>query len=322
MTIEQTPEERAAWLEERRSSVGSSDSPVLFGEGYVGQTPLTLWESKVFPGAEEPEPELERLMLGRCLEDAILNAWGMRSGIFALRHGRLKRHGLNDWLTCTPDAMTRQGHPVEIKNLSRFNADFVDGAFPRKYVIQLQHQMLVLAAPLGYLVALVDGQELVWDEVKADPALQLEISQRASVMMNHVRAKTPPPVTADEADRKALSRVYSMPDRPVEVSLPEAEALEIDGDIARLKAEIKAREETLALAENRLRELICKATPGLDIEEKDERKWVAKKGDLRAGLYAHLANGARYKLTAVDVEAATTERKAHTQYRMTRSEAK
>ena len=312
--------DRETWLQARRCVIGASESRILLGEGYASETPLTLYLSKV-----DPEPEehtLERLTLGNELEAAIARTWSKHySKIEVVPCGELIASIANPFIGATCDFLTLDGDPVEIKNCGEYTKkDWAEG-LPRKFFLQVQHQLFVTRRKKGYLVALIGGNEIVWDEIEADRDTMMAIESACrDFWENHVRPQVPPDVTASD-EGKTLGRAYSMPDAPMEVSVPDAEAIELDGEVERLSEEIKTLEAVKALRKNQMRQLIHRAAPGVEIDEADKGKWIAK-GIPKAGLYAHLGNGVRYALKGIEMPGRTQVVKAHTQYRMTRSGAK
>ena len=96
-----TPEERAAWLAERKTCLGSSEAAVALGEAPESWGgPFTLWLQKTADAPGLPStPLLDR---GSIMEHAIADEWCRREGVRVRRSGHV-RHPQHPWAGCSPD---------------------------------------------------------------------------------------------------------------------------------------------------------------------------------------------------------------------------
>ena len=151
------------WLEERRKSVGASESPGIVGLSSFG-SPLEVFADKI--GAGKPFEANEAMEWGVLLEPVVIAEYARKSGREVLREGRLLRSLEWPFLSCTPDAMhtdTPIG-PVQAKVTRHV---WIDQA-PKWVWAQVQHELAVTGADVGVAVALCEGTKLLWETIKRD----------------------------------------------------------------------------------------------------------------------------------------------------------
>jgi len=162
--------DREEWSEWRsqQCSVGASTAPSLLG---INRYEGAYTAVKVLRG-DVPPPDLSdkwAVKLGVMLEPYVLQAvvehrrpdWVLKPGCYTFRHPD------HQWATATPDAfletpgeldlpievkVTRKFQPWELFALSGLNPDAVKGTMVYSYWAQVQHQLWVTGAPLGYLI--------------------------------------------------------------------------------------------------------------------------------------------------------------------------
>ena len=184
--------DRAAWLAERRTGIGSSDVAGILGVSPFS-TPFQVWLSKV--EALEEDTENEAMRWGRLLESLILDEWERTTGEDTVRYGdRLIRSTEYPWLLASPDAMTADGIPIDAKVTSDWSWDEV----PNHYRLQSLHQQIVVGADHGLVVALHAGRRLETYVVEFDPVMAGEIIIRTEEFWKLVEAVEPPPVQAED----------------------------------------------------------------------------------------------------------------------------
>lgn len=210
--------ERQAWLEERKTGVGSSDAPGIVGVA-PWSTPLQIYCEKL--GLYQPE-ETEQMKVGREIEPFIAGLASERLGL-PLTQGRLVRHPFHRWLIATPDYHLPDGTVVEIKNCRSsegWGAEMTDH-IPIYYLVQVIHQMMVTQTLHAYCAAFIAGCELRLYRVQNNPRVNgLLFRALEDFWKGHVEARLPPPV--DYQDRNA-ARLLNLLSPPVE-----ARALEMD----------------------------------------------------------------------------------------------
>lgn len=184
--------DRAAWLAERRTGIGSSDVAGILGVSPFS-TPFQVWLSKV--EALEEDTENEAMRWGRLLESLILDEWERVNGQTTERFGdRLIRSSEYPWLLASPDAMTADGIPIDAKVTSDWSWDGV----PDHYRLQSLHQQIVVGADHGLVVALHAGRQLQTYRVDFDADIAREIIDSTEQFWKLVEAVEPPPVQAED----------------------------------------------------------------------------------------------------------------------------
>ena len=194
-----TPTQREAWLQERRTGVGSSDAPCLVGLGY--KSPADIYRLKV--GEDEYDPPRGRLLRGLALEGAVaaMYAEAMQcdvcAGPFTRAEGREWQVASIDRIVPDPEA-TAPARVVEMKTTDYFGDDWgrpMSDEIPRAHWVQVQHQLGVWEggefADVAAL-AVADWEFRVY-RVRFDPdffAWLTEVERR--FWFDHVQKRVPP----------------------------------------------------------------------------------------------------------------------------------
>jgi putative phage-type endonuclease len=231
--------DRETWLEARRHGVGASESAILLGASQWG-SPRQIYEEKI-GGDVEPVEETEQMRLGKLLEGVILDEVARRADVTIAEKQRLLVSSEHHFMLGTPDAITSDGKPVEVKNMS-FGFDEAEWseAIPFKYQIQVQHQMILTGAKCALFGALIYGGRILWEWVQEDQALQRQIVAACRAFWTCVERREPPPSVGHRADRSILARAATIHDTVVELAHDD----QFDDAIQRYSA---ARERRLAL---------------------------------------------------------------------------
>ena len=262
-----SPETR--WLEERRSSIGASDSAAILGVSPFA-TELDIHASKVLP--VEKREESEHLKWGRRLEGVIAAGYAEDTGRRILDPGpyTIKRRDFDGVpLSCTLDyqqyAGPVSGDPkdnppgvLEIKNTAGFMDHNWNEGIPLYYEIQIQHQMAVMDWGWGTVCVLVGGSKLHYHDVEPNGEFVRKLMAACARFWRCVEAREEPAPTA--RDKRPLELLHPDDSGDVIALPPEAEELILAKDEA--KGDIKAREDDKALIENKLRALLGNATFG------------------------------------------------------------
>lgn len=267
-------DERDEWLELRRSGIGGSDAPAIFG--------LCSWASPSSIQADKwgllDEPDdAEVLKWGRLLEPAILAGLSEELGIEVRRDGRLLRSREHPFMLCTPDGCAANGVWVQAKN-TMLASEWQDQP-PERVWVQCQHEMAVTGVPEMVAAALLLGNRLKWAYVRRDEEfIQDALIPAESHFWNLTQEREPYPPDGSEHTKRALQAIYPQ-DSGRTVTL-DGEFSALDVERLRLLETKKATEAALLEIENRFRHAIGDAT------------------------FAALPNGATYSLK-------TQTRKAH-----------
>ncbi len=206
-------EDRSEWLGMRRRYIGSSDAAGIFGCGYANQTRYSVWLSKIdsVEAAEDraeelSDDELELMREGARNEKLVIQAFRDRNEQFTVveRPFDLRLNHNYPNLCASLDAFAIDEDclelPVEAKwimNPSRkvdgeWVDEWADGRCPLKYQFQVLHQMIVMGARRGVVVAFVRGayteRWIEWDQEAVDWMLA-----EYATFWEHVENKTRPP---------------------------------------------------------------------------------------------------------------------------------
>ncbi len=254
-TIE-THADNDAWLDARRSMIGASESAALFGEGYAGQSTLTVWAEKTRGDLAE-EFEREELIVGKLLEPGLRAILAHKTGLEIEHPGdfTIFRHAEKSFIGATLDAIVFDDdgpQPGELKNVSTFaGRDWREDNVPLKFAVQCNHQMFVTGAKRCYLLGLIGGNKphvRILD--RNDRFIEKTLLPRLEWFWQYVKSNVMPPIDGSEATGEALRRLWPDDDGS-QVALPDELAEEADR-LADAKEAIKAAEEAATLAQNRL----------------------------------------------------------------------
>lgn len=285
-----TPQERAAWLEERRTCIGSSDAPAIMALNPPGWSDaLSVYVSKL--GLDEPQPESERMRWGTLLEPAIRQAYHERTNREIVEVPGITRHPEIAYIGASLDSLAfdRERGPgiVELKTTS-FAVDPDDP--PAHWLAQVQHQLEASKAllpklaserglpckPWAEIAALVGGQELVLIPVEINARFTVAMLREEASFWARVLAQDPPPPSDPEASHRALAALYAHEDGAT-IELP-AEALVLaDSMELANEAEKKAKVEK-ETARNLLMAMMGAATYGT-LPDGRRVSWKSQKRD-------------------------------------------
>jgi putative phage-type endonuclease len=260
---------RLAWLEARRLRIQASDTAAIFGVGYADQSPVTIWESKVNPVADDDRGEARYLKIGKLMEPALRAIFSDETGMPCVPTGEftIYTHPYISWLGATLDAATLHDEyglcPVELKNVSNFNRDEWqdDEHPPLKFAVQVQHQLAVTGATHGFLLGLVGGNQPVVKVIERDERFIDAMLKRLEEFWGYVQRNELPPVDESIATSRALARIFRKPEDS-EVVLPD-DAILWSGELEQAKETIKKAEAVKTAAENKLKAAIGNATYGV-----------------------------------------------------------
>ena len=99
------PEERAAWLEERKKHLGGSEVAAVLGLN-PWKTAMDVWLEKT--GRKEPDPPNAAMNRGIYLEDVAARIYAEKTGR-QLRAQPLRVHPEHNWLSCSIDRQIFKG---------------------------------------------------------------------------------------------------------------------------------------------------------------------------------------------------------------------
>jgi putative phage-type endonuclease len=249
-----TPEERAAWLAERRTGIGGSDIAKILNISPFG-TSFQLWLEKT--GRHEDEiRNAGRIEWGNRLEPVILDYWQDTHGKTLVR-GKRVRHPQHAIVRATLDGCTDDGVAVvEVKNV-----DMTPKTPQPYYQCQVLWEMLASGASEGYLLELVRGHDPV--EFRFDAA-DPDVVEHTKTMLDlalawwdaHVVHDNPPdPLARDVA---LVQRLFPAVDVDASVDLPD----ELVSDYLAAKEDETAASMRKDLAQTKIQMLMGSAKHG------------------------------------------------------------
>lgn len=168
-TIIIRPKDRAEWLSQRESGIGSSEVASVLGLNPY-QSPYQLWRKKV--GIDEPTEENFLMKAGHYLEDAVSQFWQDATG------KQIIKRSAGDWLIVNKEREYMRVSPdrtywldegrshdnkgiLECKTTQmKVDADNI----PRHWFCQLQYQLGVAEIQSGSLAWLTQGREFDFKE--------------------------------------------------------------------------------------------------------------------------------------------------------------
>jgi putative phage-type endonuclease len=201
--------DRAAWLEARRSGLGSSDAPVALG--------LSPWRSRLQLYAEkigvEPEAEAgEPAYWGSILEPHVLERFAKETGRTVTRAGVLLRSRPRPWQLATLDGQqfdaARGVGPgfVEVKCTSLGGR--WDEGVPPYVTAQVQHQLAVTGYTWGSVAVLFNGRDFHWVDVERDDGMIAWLNEAELAFWRAVEKLEPPDPLGTDDDRKTIARLF------------------------------------------------------------------------------------------------------------------
>lgn len=268
-TIMEANDTEADWLESRKTGIGASEVAAVFGCGYAGTSPITVWAAKTGgPQVEFDEAALKRMNRGKRLEPYIAAEFAEETGLETVDPGdyTIYRSVVHEWLFATLDRWCWHPEhgaiPVELKAVNgRFRGDWDEEQEPPlKYNIQTQVQMAVTGASHCYLVGLVGGDELVIRLIARNDRFIDAMMIRLEEFWGYVQRKEMPPVDDSAATAAMLGMIYPH-DSGAEVGLPD-DFIEMDRELLELKDQRKQVETKIDGIENRIKAAIGEATRG------------------------------------------------------------
>lgn len=254
--------DRAAWLEARRSGIGSSDAAAVLGVSPWG-SPLSVYADKL--GLSEDREATEAMRWGNILEPLIAQEFAKETGRQVQMAGKLIRSTDRPWQLATLDAeqqaIGRDGvGALEIKATGFRAGDWTDGV-PAHVYAQFQHQLSVSGYRWGSVAVLMFGCRLLWADVERDDDFIARMVEAESDFWRRFEAGEPPPPDGTDASAAALRLLYPHDDGST-VELP-GELIGLDAEREALKAEMKTAEARLAEIDAQIKGAIGSATVGV-----------------------------------------------------------
>jgi putative phage-type endonuclease len=196
-----TPEQREAWLAERRTGIGGSDAAAAIGLS-KWKTQLALYLDK--RGELEVE-ENEPMRWGNLLEPVVRQEYANRTGRTVVVPTGIIRHPSVEFALMTPDGIADGCRVLQVKTARSAEGwgEPGTGEIPLDYLIQVQHEMFVTLLPVADVAVLIGGSDFRIYVVEADAELQGMLMEQEAAFWQCVKRSQPPaPVNGDDVKRR------------------------------------------------------------------------------------------------------------------------
>lgn len=207
---------REAWLDVRRTGIGSSDAAAAVGVSPY-QSPLELWMIKTGRSERLEQPDSDDdtspVYWGQILEPIVARAYERRSGHKVRRVNAVLQHPNPDypWMLANIDREVI-GHPevqiLECKTTGAFGAKLWDQGVPEYIQVQVQHQLAVTGKAAADVAVLIAGQNLRIHRIERDEGLIADLMQLEQHFWRFVETDTPPPADGSDSSDRALQALF------------------------------------------------------------------------------------------------------------------
>jgi putative phage-type endonuclease len=239
-----TPEQRAAWLAERRTGIGGSDAAAAVGLS-KWKTPLELYMDK---RGELETAENEPMRWGNLLEPVVRQEYCNRTGRTVIVPPGIIRHPKVGFALMTPDGIADESRVLQVKTARTSDGWGEPGSseIPQEYLFQTQHEMFVTGLPVADVAVLIGGSDFRIYVVEADAEFQtLLIDQEAEFWKRVITEQPPGPVNREDVKRRwkvsTGAKVVSSPD----IREAAAELMQLKGIAAQIDEAIEERTANL-----------------------------------------------------------------------------
>jgi len=223
-------QDRVQWLEWRRQGIGGSDAAAVAGLDPF-KSPMSVYLSKAGLLPLDDGDDNEVMRWGRRFEDAIVEEFEERSGLFVDHREERVTHPTHPFLRATLDGFVypepaEHVMPLgiyEAKTASRRGWEWVDG-IPEHVQIQCQHNLAVTGLERAYLAALLLSPipRLTIHEIERDDAAIEVLAAIETDFWQRVQERRPPAVDGSDATTEALKAAYASPNGRMVDMTPEA----------------------------------------------------------------------------------------------------
>lgn len=208
---------RAAWLEERRKSIGGSDAAGIIGLS-KWSSPYMVWADKT--GRLPDKPDTEAMRIGRDLEDYVARRWMEETGKRCKRLPAILRNPAYPFAHADIDRLViGESAGLECKTTSDLDLrQYSGGEFPEKYYVQCVHYLAVTGLRRWYLAVLVFGRGFFTYTLERDEAEIAALMAAERDFWADVESDTPPEIDGSYATSDTLQAIYA-DSRPEECEL-------------------------------------------------------------------------------------------------------
>lgn len=258
-------EDRKVWLEARRTGIGASDAPSLFGCGF--QSALAVYEEKISTEPVEDDSDSELTRWGKLLEPLILAELQRETGRRIEAGGQLLRSREWPWMLATLDAEQACSKRPSVGTVeakaTRWLGDEWKSGPPKRPWIQMQQQLAVTGRSWGSCAVLIGGSEFKWADVERDDHFINDILVPAGEeFWKRVQERRPPPPDGSDSARAAIKKLFpeEIPGKILQLG---GELIEFDDELQGLKKDKRAVETRIQQIEDSIKMAIGDAEAGV-----------------------------------------------------------
>lgn len=199
--------DRAAWLEERRKSIGGSDAAAIVGLSEYS-SPYAVWADKT--GRLPEKDDNEAMREGRDLEQYVADRWMEATGKRCRRRTQMLRNPMFPWAHANVDRwVVGEKAGLECKTVKPYDArEYEEGRYPDRFYVQCMHYMAVTGADRWYLAVLAFGTGFYTFTIERDEQEISALMETERQFWSYVEADTPPPADGAKATSDALQTIY------------------------------------------------------------------------------------------------------------------
>lgn len=271
--------DRALWLLQRRTGLGSSDAAACCGLSRY-DTPLGVYADKLGRGRDRSGPEL---LWGNRMEPVIAQAYRDETGRAAEKPRGMHRceDAGCEFMLANVDLLAEDGRVVEIKNSRTAEGWGEPGTdlVPEHVLIQCQHQMKVMGAEVADVAVLVGGSDFRLYEVARSDSVIDHLVEIERELWGRVRDRRPPSPDWQHPTTPDLLRMLHTPADHLAGLIATAEQAKWAEEYVRLGNESRDADAARKLLRARLEEAMGDH-PRLNLDDGSSirRKVVQRKG--------------------------------------------
>jgi len=255
--------DRFAWLEARRTGIGSSDSPGVLGIASVSRwtSPIKVYTDKI---TDVEDFDSEPMKWGRILEPHIIEEFGRDMCRDVTTYQKLTRSREWPWMLATCDAKQLAGEKpgtgiLEVKATGWRAGDWSEG-IPEHVRVQAQHQLAVQGWEWGSVAVLIRGMQLLYADIERDEKLIAHIVEATKELWDRIEHGEPPNPDGSESARAALQALYPE-DTGETIALP-GELIELDKEREGITDKLKRLKDRKEFIDQQIKAALGDATEG------------------------------------------------------------
>lgn len=212
------------WVKLRKHGIGGSDAAAVAGVSKYASPYMVFWDKLDAFAQEKPERVMEAAYWGNVHEPTIRKEFTKRINVEREVQGlpplkvvhrqAIFAHNEHDFIRANLDGWV-VGHEsgkgiFEAKTAHYMLRDDWEGNdVPNAYLLQCQHNMLVMDADFAYLAVLIGGNTFKYYFIPRDEELIKYLIQiETNFWNNHVLTKVPPEMTGLGAEKDMMREMY------------------------------------------------------------------------------------------------------------------